>query len=43
VILVSRVNKLLEVEVRLPETYNVSNHLTQSVKSIPGIIDVIEI
>ncbi len=43
VILVSRVNKLLEVEVRLPETYNVSSHLTQSVKSIPGIIDVIEI
>jgi len=43
VILVSRINKLLEIEVRLPETYNVSNHLTQSVKSIPGIIDVIEI
>ena len=43
VILVTRVNESLEVEVRLPETYNVSSHLTQSVKSIPGIIDAIEI
>ena len=43
VILVSRINPDLEVEVRLPDTYNVTSLLAKAVKSIPGIIDVREV
>ena len=42
IILVSRVNHMFEVEVRLPEKYNVSNILAKAVKAIPGVIQVLE-
>ena len=40
VILVSRVDTQTEIEMRLPQRYEVSPVLAQAVKAIPGIIDV---
>jgi DNA polymerase-3 subunit alpha len=40
VILVSRVDAHTEIEMRLPQKYEVSPVLAQAVKAIPGIIDV---
>ena len=40
VILVSRVNQSIEVEVKLPGGYTISPMLAQAVKAIPGIIEV---
>ena len=41
IILVSRVNQIIEVEVLLPEKYNVSDMLAKAVKAIPGVIQVL--
>ena len=43
VTLVSRVGDNREVEMRLPDKYNVSALLAQAVKAVPGVIDVREI
>jgi DNA polymerase-3 subunit alpha len=40
VILVSRVDAQTEIEMRLPQRYEVSPMLAQAVKAIPGIVDV---
>ncbi len=40
VILVSRVDAQTEIEMRLPQRYEVSPVLTQAVKAIPGVVDV---
>ncbi len=43
VTLISQINEDTEIEVRLPDKYNVSAVLAQAVKAVPGILEVREI
>jgi len=43
VTLISQINDDTEIEVRLPDKYNVSAVLAQAVKAVPGILEVREI
>jgi DNA polymerase-3 subunit alpha len=40
IILVTRVDAATEIEMRLPQKYEVSPAMAQAVKAIPGVVDV---